>query len=350
MKRIVLPMFAVALATAAANVRAEKPRIAGDTGAPAVAHDPTLVVQLVRDPAVQQELDLEATEADAVDALVADVEYKLFLLRDVPATEKTIERNALAERVENGLRQTLRQPQRKRLSELLLRAQGYPALAAPPYAETLKLSRAQVDSITKLLNAAKQAKAGTPAANLDKQVLGVLNREQNEQLTHLAGEPFDLSQVQVVACKAPELRDVERWINAQPQSFASLKGRVVAMHFWAFGCVNCVRNLPHYNDWHARFARQGLTVLGIHTPETDAERSLDGLADQVKSRKISYPIAADGKGANWNAWANQVWPAVYLIDRRGYVRYWWYGELNWQGNNGEATARKRILELLAEEG
>jgi thiol-disulfide isomerase/thioredoxin len=342
--------MAAMLATITPHARAEKPTATGGNSAPDEARDATLVVQLVRDPAVQRELDLAETEAEAVDALVADIEYKLFLLRDVPATEKTAERSALTERVESGLRQALQPSQRKRLSELLLRAQGYPALVASPYVDTLKLSRPQVDSITKLLNAAQQAKTGKTTANLDKQILGLLNREQNERLAQMAGEPFDLSQVQVVACKAPEFRDVEQWINAQPQSFAALKGRVVAVHFWAFGCVNCVRNLPHYNDWHSRFARQGLTVLGIHTPETQAERSLDSLAEQVKSRAISYPVAADSKGANWNAWANQVWPAVYLVDRRGYVRYWWYGELNWQGNNGEATARKRINELLADEG
>ena len=99
--------------------------------------------------------------------------------------------------------------------------------------------------------------------------------------SRLAGSPFDLSQVRVVACQAPELRDVERWINSEPTSMADLKGRVVALHFWAFGCSNCVNNLPHYKDWHARFARQGLVVLGIHTPETAAERSLASLEEQV---------------------------------------------------------------------
>jgi hypothetical protein len=124
---------------------------------------------------------------------------------------------------------------------------------------------------------------------------------------------------------------------------------VVAVHFWAFACANCINNLPHYNAWHKQFSDKGLTVIGLHTPETQAERSIDGLGRQVAARKITYPVAADSKSANWTAWANHLWPSVYLIDRQGYVRYWWYGELNWQGAEGEALMRKRIEQLLSED-
>lgn len=129
-----------------------------------------------------------------------------------------------------------------------------------------------------------------------------------------------------------------------------LHGRVVAVHFWAFGCINCVRNLPWYQGWHQSYAGQGLTVLGLHTPETERERSFENLQSEVKAKQIAYPVAMDGKSANWQAWGNQIWPAVYLVDKRGYVRYWWYGELNWQGAKGEEIMRVRIEQLLAEEG
>ncbi len=339
-----IPVF---FASICSTVLAQESKPSADDSSPA-ARDASLVVQLVRDPMAQKELNLDKLQRAKITALVAEVEYPLFLLRDYPADQKQSERNALAEQVEAGLKTTLEQPQRQRLSELLLRAQGYPALVAPPYSEALKLSTSQVDGITKLLKSAREAKVGTPAANVEKQILATLSSEQSDTLAKLAGSPFDFTRVQQVACQAPELRDVERWINTEPLSFAKLKGRVVAVHFWAFGCINCVHNLPHYQDWHRDFADKGLTVLGIHTPETAAERSLDNLAQNVKTRDIQYPVAADMQGANWNAWANHLWPSVYLVDRRGQVRYWWYGELTWQGAHGDEVARKRIIELLAE--
>lgn len=340
-------MIAVLCIYIGSAVLAQESKHGADESSP-TARDASLVVQLVRDPTVQKELNLDKAQRAKIATLVGEIEYPLFLLRDYPADQKQSERNALAEQVEAGLKAALEPPQRQRLSELLLRMQGYPALVAPPYSEALQLSTAQVDGITKLLKSAREAKAGTPAANVEKQILGTLSSEQSDTLAKLAGSPFDFTRVRQVACQAPELRDVERWINTEPLTFAKLKGRVVAVHFWAFGCINCVHNLPHYQDWHAEFADKGLTVLGIHTPETAAERSLDNLAQNVKSREIRYPVAADMQSVNWNAWANHLWPSVYLVDRRGQVRYWWYGELTWQGAHGDEIARKRIIELLAE--
>jgi thiol-disulfide isomerase/thioredoxin len=181
-----------------------------------------------------------------------------------------------------------------------------------------------------------------------KKVLDLLTREQQSNLAGLLGNPFDLSHVRQVACIAPEIRNVEGWLNTEPLTLKELRGKVVVVHFWAFGCINCVHNLPHYQAWHARFPRQELTILGIHTPETESERSIDNLRGKVDEYKIAYPVAFDAASENWKAWANNMWPSVYLIDKQGYVRNWWYGELNWQGGHGEEFMRKKIEELLAE--
>ncbi len=162
------------------------------------------------------------------------------------------------------------------------------------------------------------------------------------------GRRFDLSSVTHVGCVAPEIRDVEAWINSPPLTLAALRGKVVVVHFWAFGCINCVHNLPHYQGWYEKFSKSDVTIIGIHTPETPTERDLDNLRANVKQRDIQYPVAFDLKAENWKAWGNNVWPAVYLIDRRGQVRAWWYGELNWQGAKGEESMRQRIEALLAE--
>ena len=110
-----------------------------------------------------------------------------------------------------------------------------------------------------------------------------------------------------------------------------------------------MRNYPWYKGWHDDFSEQGLVVLGVHTPETDEERNLENLRAKVAEEKMAYPVVADSETATWKAWANDIWPAVYLIDKRGNVRYWWYGELNWQGAEGEKIMRQRIEQLLKEE-
>jgi len=91
-----------------------------------------------------------------------------------------------------------------------------------------------------------------------------------------------------------------------------------------------------------------LVVLGIHTPETPAEREVDGVRTAAAKAGLTFPILVDNEKENWNAWGNSMWPSVYLIDRHGDVRYWWYGELNWKGTEGEKALRGRIEELLAE--
>ena len=89
-------------------------------------------------------------------------------------------------------------------------------------------------------------------------------------------------------------------------------------------------------------------IIGIHTPETQAERDPDRVRSKVKEAAFTYPVVVDNEKTNWNAWGNSMWPSVYLIDKRGNLRYWWYGELNWQGTEGEKIMRECIEELLAE--
>ena len=89
-------------------------------------------------------------------------------------------------------------------------------------------------------------------------------------------------------------------------------------------------------------------MIGIHTPETTVEHEVGRLRQEVKEARFEFPVVIDNENKNWSAWGNSMWPSVYLIDKHGDVRYWWYGELKWQGSDGEAIFRKRIGELLAE--
>lgn len=89
-------------------------------------------------------------------------------------------------------------------------------------------------------------------------------------------------------------------------------------------------------------------MIGVHTPETGSEKVIGSIRQKAKEHGLEFPIAVDGSQKNWQAWSNSTWPSVYLIDKAGHIRYWWYGELNWQGSEGEKYLRGRIQELLAD--
>jgi len=157
-------------------------------------------------------------------------------------------------------------------------------------------------------------------------------------------------EAQLVALKveAPELDGIGDWINTKPLRLKDLRGQVVVLHFWTFGCINCIHNYPSYAGWDKDYAKKGLTVIGVHTPETRGEADIARLRRKIKAHRIAYPVAVDTDAKTWEAWGNLYWPSVYLIDKHGSVRYRWYGELNSKRTRGEAVLRKKIEELLAE--
>jgi thiol-disulfide isomerase/thioredoxin len=265
-----------------------------------------------------------------------------------------------------SLKRELTSSQLDRLDQIILQVRSWKAVVTREVADRLNLSADQVAKLRTLLASVARTReetekilAAESVANQEttrsklvkaetKRFTELLTSKQQNELSKLLGEPFDLNRVTQVGCVAPELRDVSAWINSQPTTLQELRGKVVVVHFWAFGCINCIRNLPHYQGWQEKYAKSGLTIIGIQTPETAAERSLDNLKRQVIERKIEYPVIFDAESKNWKAWGNDMWPSVYLVDKRGRVRNWWYGELNWQGANGDEFLSKRIEELLAE--
>lgn len=91
-------------------------------------------------------------------------------------------------------------------------------------------------------------------------------------------------------------------------------------------------------------------MVGVHTPETTTERDLSELRRRLVSEELKFPIVSDNDQNTWNVWGNSMWPSVYLIDKKGRLRYWWYGELDWKGAGGQKIMTEKIKELLAEEG
>jgi thiol-disulfide isomerase/thioredoxin len=147
--------------------------------------------------------------------------------------------------------------------------------------------------------------------------------------------------------RAPELRDTQRWWGTpggRPLSLRSLRGRVVLLDFWTYSCINCIRTLPELKAWDRRYRRAGLTIIGLHAPEFPFERDANNVGQAIARNGLRYAVAQDNEFANWRAYGNQYWPAKYLIDARGRVRYTHFGE-------GEYDATERaIRSLLAEAG
>lgn len=147
---------------------------------------------------------------------------------------------------------------------------------------------------------------------------------------------------------APEFRGVTQWINSDPLTMAKLRGKVVLVHFWTNGCYNCVNNYAHYKAWQERYAGKDVVIVGIHTPESSGERDLEQIKRQAEKHGLKFAIAVDNDGSNWKAWKNRYWPTVYVVDRRGVVRYGWEGELSYKGADGEEKMREMVDAALLE--
>ena len=125
---------------------------------------------------------------------------------------------------------------------------------------------------------------------------------------------------------APELTN-DTWLNVEsPLRLADLRGKVVIVEMWTFGCINCQNVMPSLKDWHGKYAEQGLVIIGNHYPEFNFEADLANLRDAVARFEIEYPVAQDNDGATWRAYRNNYWPTLYLIDKQGHIRYVHIGE------------------------
>jgi cytochrome c biogenesis protein CcdA/thiol-disulfide isomerase/thioredoxin len=143
---------------------------------------------------------------------------------------------------------------------------------------------------------------------------------------------------------APDFQGISLWLNSKPLTLAQLEGKVVLIDFWTYSCINCLRTLPHVRGWWETYRDAGLVVVGVHSPEFAFERVPENVRGAVAELGVEYPVALDPDFRTWNAWLNRYWPAKYLIDRRGHVRYAHFGE----GSYDETEQALRML--LAEQG
>ncbi|MFJ4249966.1 cytochrome c biogenesis protein DipZ [Pseudomonas sp. NPDC089741] len=140
----------------------------------------------------------------------------------------------------------------------------------------------------------------------------------------------------------PPLSGAVQWLNSPELSAQSLRGKVVLVDFWTYDCINCQHTLPYVKDWAQKYQKDGLVVIGVHTPEYGYERIIDNVRDQVAKLGITYPVAIDNNYAIWRSFDNQYWPAHYLIDAKGQVRYSHFGE-------GRYAEQEQMIRQLLQE-
>ena len=146
--------------------------------------------------------------------------------------------------------------------------------------------------------------------------------------------------------KAPRIsgEGINNWINSEELILSELQeeNKVVLVDFWTYTCINCIRTLPYLKQWHEKYADRGLVIIGIHTPEFEFEKSLDNVKEAIEGFEIKYPVVQDNNYWTWNSFNNRYWPAKYLIDKDGNIRYSHFGE-------GRYDETEQAIRLLLEE-
>lgn len=182
--------------------------------------------------------------------------------------------------------------------------------------------------------------AGTSSegvTTVEQQVLETVPKVVDYLVSKVKADPMDAAKGAM-----PSLSGAVEWLNSPALSNDSLRGKVVLVDFWTYDCINCQHTLPYVKGWAKKYEKDGLVVIGVHTPEYGYERILDNVRDQVKKLGITYPVAIDNNYAIWRAFDNQYWPAHYLIDAKGQVRYSHFGE-------GRYESQEQMIRQLLEE-
>jgi len=163
------------------------------------------------------------------------------------------------------------------------------------------------------------------------------NKIVREELQQLKDSPIIMN-----ISQAPDFIPNGIWLNSDPLTMSKLKGKVVLVDFWTYTCINCIRTLPYITAWHKTYEDKGLVIVGIHTPEFEFEKKKENVVNAMNQYGISYPVLMDNEYENWNAFNNRYWPAKYLIDAKGQIRYTHFGE-------GEYVQTEKMIQTLLKE-
>ena len=183
-----------------------------------------------------------------------------------------------------------------------------------------------------------------PGDAAGEQPTEAVSGERSPRLTAANIPPCEGSRGGRIGDCAPEFQGTQEWINSEPLTMDGLRGNVVLIDFWTYTCVNCIRTLPFLREWHDRYSGEGLVIVGVHTPEFEFEKIYRNVVDSTVEEGVAWPVVQDNEFSVWRSYSNRYWPAKYLIDQTGVVRYTHFGEGKY------AETEEMIRKLLAEAG
>lgn len=329
---------------------------------------PRTMLNMARSIEGQRELGVGGGHAGWIDGLLRDLDAEWAGARGTNEAGAHAVMARLEARLADAMAGRLGLGALRRLRELELQAQGGRALLRDDVAEYLALTPAQRGKVEALVAQTEEVAARARAANVsgkpdpalldgwqrlrkaeDASALRILSGDQASRWRGALGTRLEPGKFQRVQPMAPEFPADAAWVDGKAARMSALLGKVVLVHFYAFECHNCHANFATYNRWQRSLREKGVEVVGIQTPETGAERDPRRIAEAARGSGFEFPVLMDLGSKAWRAWGNAVWPTVYVVDRRGYVRHAWVGELNWQGARGDRVIERVVDQLLAED-
>jgi peroxiredoxin/uncharacterized protein YjaG (DUF416 family) len=320
---------------------------------------PQYLLPCIHTAEVQTELALTESQRGRVESILQELDVRWWPARIL---ELSSQRSVVSELEAELLQKLISEFPIKtvqRLQQLEMQAQWPRMILRPDIAEKIGLSTDNQEKIVQLAKDTEKKLAeiadslkSNPKQDFSSQistirtaendsVVALLTDTQKQVVHNLLGERLNFSGMERIYPMAPELIPTKEWVG-NPTTLNSLRGKVVLVHFYAFQCINCRNNFGRYNEWATKFDGQDVAIIGIQTPETSSEANPALVREAAQKDGLDFPVLVDLDSQNWKAWGNTMWPTVYVIDKRGYIRFWWQGELNWQG----ATGDQKILELV----
>lgn len=326
---------------------------------------PRTLLPLIHSVEAQRELGIQGPELDQLETVLRNIDEEWLRVRSKTEAEIHPVLDRGSEAVLAHLRERLGEAVVARLHQLELQAQGVRALLRPELIDALELTTVQVRDLGRLFDATDDLRrrarslvrpptlpdlAPYQRALASERITAerMLTADQIQRWNSLLGPKQNTGAFERVHPLAPASLESGGWLNGTNASLAALRGRVILVYFYAFQDAASQSAGQACNRWHRMFANNGLTVIGIQSPKTDYERDYARTALTALRDRFQFPVLYDADKANWDAWGNDTWPTLFVVDRRGYIRGWWAGKLQNSNAGGEVRIEQMIRRLLVE--